>query len=391
MTERTNEPRNIAGQVVRGPDFWGRDVEVAELWRRLERGSVLLAAPRRHGKSSLMYALADAPQPGWQVVLLNVEYVETPAEFANEIAARVFAAHPTRNLADRIAAGPRILAKWFAGLVESVDVGVPDVAEVKVALRAQAPVDWRAALEAFWRVATANSRLLLVLDELPVMVAGMLEKDEAEAVRFLHWFRALRQEGGRFLLGGSVNMEPLLHARGQSALLNDLDRMWLPAFSPERRVAFLQALLAGEGYPVTDAGLATYIAEKIDSGVPYYLQVYLDEILAEARRCGCVPNRELADRALADAVLGPRCFSRFSHYLERLRAYGTAETAARELLHRLAETITLTDLPKDDATMRLLTRLHSDWYIEREGAEVRFADGFLKAWWRRNAPMGRLR
>ena len=38
---------------------------------------------------------------------------------------------------------------------------------------------------------------------------------------------------------------------------------------------------------------------------------------------------------------------------------------------------------------RLLTRLESDWYLERDGDAVCFADGFVRAWWRRNAPMGR--
>jgi hypothetical protein len=80
-------PKNIAGAPARGPDFWGREQDVIAVWQLLERGSVLLAAPRRWGKSSLMFALHDDPRPTWRVLQLDVEYVETPAEFLTELTA----------------------------------------------------------------------------------------------------------------------------------------------------------------------------------------------------------------------------------------------------------------------------------------------------------------
>lgn len=64
--------------------MWGREAEIDALWRRLEVDSVLLTAPRRHGKSSVMYRLKDNPQPGWEVVLVDVMAVESAAEFLPE-------------------------------------------------------------------------------------------------------------------------------------------------------------------------------------------------------------------------------------------------------------------------------------------------------------------
>lgn len=47
--------QNITGQPVVGDDLFGRDYELKTLWERLERGEhVLLLAPRRVGKTSLM-------------------------------------------------------------------------------------------------------------------------------------------------------------------------------------------------------------------------------------------------------------------------------------------------------------------------------------------------
>ena len=46
--------RNVAGQVVRGRDFFDRQSEMARFWRDLESDNLLLLAPRRVGKTSLM-------------------------------------------------------------------------------------------------------------------------------------------------------------------------------------------------------------------------------------------------------------------------------------------------------------------------------------------------
>src|SRR5512140_3675383 len=98
------KPANVAGPTVRGSDFWGREQEVAAMWRLLGHGSVLLTAPRRHGKSSLMNALADAPREGWTVVYLDVEYVETPSAFLTEIAAALLQLDSFRKLIRKTAA-----------------------------------------------------------------------------------------------------------------------------------------------------------------------------------------------------------------------------------------------------------------------------------------------
>lgn len=394
----TMEPRNVAGQVVRGSDLWGRSRETRELWHKLERGSVLLSAPRRYGKTSMMFALRDQPDPDWQVVYVNVEFVVEPAEFANEIVAALLAQRTGAALLERVRATPGALRRWFGGLFDEVGGGVPDIAEIKLRLREQAPPDWRSAVEPFWRLVSETApRTLVILDEFPVMVTSFLERDEAEGLRFLHWFRALRQEGGRILLGGSVNIEPVLMELGQSALLNDLERIRLPAFSPAESAAFVAAVFRGEGQVVPE-GLPSEIVALARTGVPFFLQVIIDELIGEARRRQVLPTEAIATEVLRDSVLGPRCVSRFSHYLERLRHYGPLEATARQVLHEAAlhDVVSIgrvAELANDAkvSSPRLLTRLESDWYIERDGEYVRFADGFVREWWRRNAPMARAR
>lgn len=49
----------IVGSPVRDEDFWFRDDFIEDLWESLEKHNVLLLAPRRIGKTSVMYRMVE--------------------------------------------------------------------------------------------------------------------------------------------------------------------------------------------------------------------------------------------------------------------------------------------------------------------------------------------
>ncbi len=63
----------IVGSVVREGDFLFRKEILRNLWDALKKHNVLLLAPRRIGKTSVMYRMLDHPEDDWLVVHLNVE------------------------------------------------------------------------------------------------------------------------------------------------------------------------------------------------------------------------------------------------------------------------------------------------------------------------------
>lgn len=389
-------PRNVTGPVVKGDDLWGRAAAVDELWSRLHRGNVLLSAPRRYGKTSLMRNLQDQPRPGWSVVSLNVEWVETQSAFANELVAHLLVGRPIAALLHRLQRAPSDLRSWLLSVVEELSVGMVDVGEIRARLRQNAPTDWRAAVESFLPLIDDGApSTVIILDEFPVMVSTFLDRDERGAVAFLHWFRALRQQRRGFLVGGSVNIEPVLIRRGISALINDLERFRLPPFTKLEARQFVADVFAGEGIPV-DPAVAGHLAIVVGSGVPFFLQVVIDEVRAAARQRQVLPSIALVDEVLHDVVLGPDCHARFSHYLERLKHYAIDETAARAILYEAAvrDRVPLADLRAiaDQAGAdpdRVLVRLQSDWYLEADAQNAWFADEFVRQWWRRSVPAGR--
>lgn len=68
----------IVGGLTRGGDFWFRKEFVANLWVSVRKHNILLIAPRRIGKTSVMYRMLDHPKKGWLVVHLNVEHLRHP-------------------------------------------------------------------------------------------------------------------------------------------------------------------------------------------------------------------------------------------------------------------------------------------------------------------------
>ena len=71
--------RNVIGQPVEGEDLYGRDYELDRLWEHLENGEhILMLAPRRVGKTSLMLELLRAPRHDWNVINVDVQGRDGP-------------------------------------------------------------------------------------------------------------------------------------------------------------------------------------------------------------------------------------------------------------------------------------------------------------------------
>lgn len=397
-------PRNIAGSIVKGADFWGREREVDDLWRLLERGSVLLSAPRRHGKSSLMHALHAHPRQPWSVALTDLEAVVDPAGFVEKLTAAVLQQARLRAFLHQVQTAPGAMQRWFQRLIASVSVASPAMGELSIAVREAMDRDNRSwqqkADDLLASLGTDTDPVLIVLDEFPMMIGGMLQAgQQSDALALLRWFRRTRQERPdsnlTFLLGGSVDIGPRLTALGHDKLLNDLQRFRLQPWTAEQAVAFVTAVLEDEQVAF-EPGVPGAFVECLGSGVPYHLQVMLDVARSVARR----EDRQLVpDDALAvcrDQLLGPEHKHLFAHYLTRLRELAPHDRGCRVLLGHLAggrdgsygalqASFEHAGLDADDVEAVVLL-LEENFYVHGWPGTVSFRDGLLQAWWARNVP-----
>ena len=77
---------------------------VAELWRTLRTAHLVLTAPRRTGKTSVMDYLRDHPENGFSVVSINVQDLAHPTDFFQVLLDGFHDAHPD-FVRDQLAGG----------------------------------------------------------------------------------------------------------------------------------------------------------------------------------------------------------------------------------------------------------------------------------------------
>jgi len=333
--------------------------------------------------------------------MADLEYVEHPAEFLTELVALLLLDDPLARLLKQAVRAPGALTRWLAAVSPELAFSRPELGELKVRLGKALPStsSWPELTEELLALLSKREgSLLIIIDEFPMMIGNFIQRDRDSAIHFLKWFRAQRQRlpgHVRFLLGGSVNIEPVLESLGVVALLNDLERFLLQPMDREKAIRFVREVLTGEGCRAEEPAVIA-IADAIGTGVHFFLQVLLSECISEARRCNAVLTADQVRIAYEQRVLGPFGRGRFSHYQSRLKSYGSLEQPARIVLGNLAETESATlqqlrqvlvaasfaEAPVGD----VVSRLESDFYVTVQRGAVSFSSRFLRDWWRLNAP-----
>ena len=388
--------RNIIGQPIVGDDLFGRAFELSELWRRLEHGEhVLMLAPRRVGKTSMMLELCNAPRDGWDVVYVNVEAAEGPADCMAAIVAelagvegyrgrvgRFRAANAARNVSRRIA---RVGFHGFrAELGASMRRGWRDTAALFIGLLQALTGDGR--------------RLLVVIDELPYAILRMLRGDGGrdETELFLSWLRSWRQSPSlrgwaAMLLGGSIGLEGVLRRERLSGVINDLAPFPVSSWKRETAGAFLDALARDCEFPLSRDSIRGML-DALRDPVPGHVQLFFHELRTS---CGADASRVAADtidRCFERRLCGPDGKAHLDHYTERLDF--AFEGAERELVDEIlgracrsadgAGLAAFDDVRRaNDAAFRSVRReLEAAGYLDPDHDRVAFRSNLLRTWWR---------
>ena len=379
------------GSPVEGKDFYGRDELIKLIWERLEKNNLLLAAPRRFGKTSIMLNLRDNPRRNWRVFLLDTEWVKNPGEFIAELVAELSKENKAREFFEKV----------WRKLRDSIDE--VSLAEFKIKLKEDISDRWREkGRELLKIVEKIDQKFLFVVDEFPLMVKRMMDKDRELAVNFLEWFRALRQgsnslKNSHFIIGGSIGIERLINKLGAAYTINDLEQIKVSTFSKDVATSFIIELFKSEGRTVNHL-MVDKILELIGPPVPYYIQILVSEMIKEARLENVRVSPEQAARVYKKRVLGVECKTYFDDYYQRLSRYYTPqeEKIVKTLLKALAKVDSISsrnlfNIYMDASNQKgsyedfalLMNDLVRDFYaeFESENHTYSFASKVLKDWW----------
>lgn len=406
------------GRPVRGINFFDRDDERRLLWQHLRQSHVLLLAPRRVGKTSLLLRLADeAAAHGFRAVYVSVADARSEDDVTRKIIAAL-ASHPASDpLWRRLQKGP--FKRFFARLKAKVEAG-----PLSLELAADEG-KWSTLAEV---TAEAIERLgqpwLVLVDELPIFVLTLLREDTRAAGKdspygshelprtraFLNWFRQLRNTGGqgsgagqgasdtplRWVVAGSIGLDAVVGRARLGDTINDMRVFPLGAFSPATADTFLATL--GDSYGLAlDAPTRERLMQRAGWLIPFYLQILfsrLHDLCAEESR---VPDPALVDRVV-DELLTPTYRAYFDYWRQRLteelgrpddqRALcllaGVAaepEGLTRKALDFLLSELVPEPAARDESLRFLLDVLENDGYLAREDDRFRFRSELLREYW----------
>jgi len=390
--------RNVIGQPVVGDDLYGREYELTRIWELLEQGEhLLMLAPRRVGKTSLMLELHRAPREGWDVLYVDIEKGDSPADCVAAILAAL-AADP--RFRSRVEAIP--YSNAIKDVFTRMSIGV-DVDLLRVELKDAIGRDWdRAADQLRARLSNlpdAGRKLLIVIDELPILVARVLRTGghrDAELLlsRLRHWRQSPELRGRvHTLVGGSIGLEGVLRRARISGTINDLAPYHLDSWERSTAAAFL-AKLGRDDHFHLDAGPISRILELLRDPVPYHVQLFFSALRDAS---GGNPSRvspELIERCFAERLTGASGTAHLDHYVTRLETAleGREYELAREVLNHTCQRRDGTNLGKimglgvsDERTFRAVLRdLEADGYLIRESDRFAFRSNLLREWWRRH-------
>lgn len=389
---------NITGKPVQRGNFYDRERELQKLGQHLTHDDVLLLAPRRIGKTSLMWRLRDqAPSKNIVASYFSVSDAHTELGFVRQLSEAVNTIEPAKVRLEKLADGG--LGRFFQR------VRKVDVLGVSLELGDGAAEHWRTVGEGLVGVlAELDQKVLLMVDEIPVFILGLTRQDPsgARAADFLMWLRKLREapsttERVRWLLAGSIGLDTvarrwrLSNTIGDLYVYNDLG-----PFPRQVALSFLGELSQTHLLPLGD-DVKNRICDRIEWLLPYHLQLVFAALLNHCGDHRCEATVDVID-IVYEQILSKRPY--FDHWEQRLHAeLGQPDARqAIELLNAAAcdpsgasmETLQAVlgkhiqdPHMRDEKLVYILDILRGDGYLTTVDGRERFISPLLRDYWAR--------
>ncbi len=381
-----------------GDDFIDREKEIIQILAALKKDSVLLIAPRRFGKTSIMRRLKELLDRDGISVFLEVEDVYSPQRFISEIVMALVENEKIKNTTKIISALKKGF-QWFKEKIEDLETPIFK-AKLRSSIEADLKEDWlEKSGQIFDIIRGTDANIYFIIDEFPIAIKNIEPK---EAEKFLHWFRKLRQvtRNLKFVVGGSVSIDRVVRDIGGVSTINDFKRVRIGGFQEEVALDIIEKVFSEEGWNYDEAFGQKILACTGEAYIPYFIAIMLSALKEEKDLRGEEINEELIEKVYNHRILGSEGKHYFEHYSQRLCVFykgmgGMEEKAARAILKKVCSVeyypVDLafgifkneTGIDDHEKFIDLIADLSNDFYIEHDPENgLKFYSKMLRDWWR---------
>jgi uncharacterized protein len=375
----------VVGAVAEGDSYLSRPRLVHKFWKHVGAGEhLLMAAPRRVGKTSFMRDIEERPEAGFHPIYLIVESVSDEKDLFRKLYTKAL----------EMVSGKVELSKKLSSLWKRLKV---DVTTDGLRISTSDPDEFNDLLTLLKGLPDKEHFVFLV-DEFSQAVENVRKKHGADAaVALLHKVRELRQDPDvvkkvSFVFAGSVGLEQIVGKLNSSHAINDLLAFDLPPFTTTEALELIERILEGSEAGMSDA-VKEHLLEKLVWLIPFFIQVVMnevEEILNDAETV--VVTKKVVDQAFAKALTKRNYYD---HWHQRLSVlFDTAERRfAKEVLNlcsagKPVEMDKVHDIGTNkhalpDSYMDVVRSLIHDGYLVRntDVGTLRFASPLLMRWW----------
>jgi hypothetical protein len=398
---------NITGSAVTAGNYLTTRQFLVDELRRLVLGhSVVIEAPRRFGKTSVIKEFVRQERDKgetsrFHVLFLELEGVSTLDHFCFKLYRSLIELYVIRSCGDWLK--NLMHESWNAIASRIPSVGLPEFElELREITRNSDFAIWKERINPLLAgMSKLEKRVVIVFDEFPDMLVNFSGDAEAlgfkEAVDALTaWLRSVRQEQQgaihfSFVFCGSVNLRKTLEEAGLSKRMNDTETLRVPPMTGDEARLLIQALACHYGILLEPAAL-DFMVDKTVDGPPYFGQVLI-KALRDTRRSEI--SFELL-QGIYDSMLRNGDHD-LNHFDSRLDDYipSTNELSCSRIILR---TLCVNDWQERElydyaiATLRLdytiyqkiVNRLVYEGYLKRDIAnagKLSFISPLLRDWW----------
>jgi uncharacterized protein len=387
------------GKTATGEDFFLRNDIVTEIYEALNEGNhLLLSAPRRVGKTSIIHYIKDNPTEEYYCVYVDTEDVTDSQTFFKVLLKAIFDVENKSRYHKSIErAGKKI--KGFLSSIDNIDIG--GLFSIDFNEKNSENIDYHEKFKDFLeKVDLDNRKILLMVDEFPVTIEHIKDEQGEQAARnFLKQNRAIRQNDKynqkiKFIYTGSIGLLSVVKKLNATADVNDILPYKLRPLSITEALELSQNLLKTYQIEVEETVLKYLLKEKIEWLIPFHIQLSIKEIRDLYRLEAKKVNKAFIDKAFNELILNGDIY--LDHYRGRLsKVFNRDElTLVHDILKKLTDNQSVSELELYDLAVKyhlensfknILTTLEYDGYIvEITDKKWRFYSPILKQWWSKN-------
>ncbi|MFB9110601.1 AAA-like domain-containing protein [Flavobacterium gyeonganense] len=391
MENGWNAPKIIIGKDATGQYYYRREYIENEIWSEIKKGNnVLIAAPRRVGKTSVMKYLIENTESGYKLIFRNVQGIDTEKEFYKTIYELII------KCLNKFKSNKQLITDYFkqkkiteiswSGGITIEDNEIDYLYEINNLIP---------------KLDVNGETIVLLIDELPEVLHNLHKKGNNDIAKsIIKNLRQWRQENGyeklQFVLAGSVGIHYVVNLiDGRTSDINDLNKIYYQPLNENEVDNYIDWATAEASVLFSDV-LKEYLRTKIQYFVPYFINLMLDEIDKTARKNRDVIISEIdIDNAFNSIIRNNDYFSdwkkRLSDYLPK-DDFKFVNDILKHIAHR--DQITIQEIynkaqffDKEEDYMSFIKDLTQDGYIVESNNKYIFISPFLKEFWKLDNPV----